>query len=132
MWDVGDVGCWGCGMLVMWDVGDVGSSGCGMFGMWDVPDVGCSGCGMFGMWEVQDVGCGMLAGIWSVDLQNAYNGDINKFILLLTKGVYPIYNWERFNIRSLPDEKAFYSKLNLEDVTDKYNVHARKVLKNLN
>ena len=81
------------------------------------------------MW---DVGCGMLAGSWYVDLQNAYNGDINKFILLLRKGVYPIYNWERFNIRSLPDEKAFYSKLNLEDVTDKYNVQARKVLKNLN
>ena len=31
----------------MWDVGDVGCSGCGMFGMWDV------GCGMFaGMWDV--------------------------------------------------------------------------------
>ena len=34
MWNVGDVGCWGCGMLGMWDVRDVGS---GMFaGMWDV------------------------------------------------------------------------------------------------
>ena len=31
MWDVGDVGCWGCGKFGMWDVG------CGMFaGMWDV------------------------------------------------------------------------------------------------
>ena len=46
MWDFGDVGCWGCGMLGMWDVGDVG---CGMFaGMWDVDlqnagdHVGCS------------------------------------------------------------------------------------------
>ena len=52
MWDVGDVGCWGCGMLGMWDVGDVGCSGCGMFGMWDVRDVGCAGCGMFGMWDI--------------------------------------------------------------------------------
>ena len=24
MWDVGDVGCWGCGLMEMWDVGDVG------------------------------------------------------------------------------------------------------------
>ena len=55
----------------MWDVGDVGCSGCGMFGMWDVGDVGCSGCGMFGMWDVRDVGCGMFAGMWDVDLQNA-------------------------------------------------------------
>ena len=38
-WDVGDVGdveCWGCGMLEMWDVGDVGCGGYGMFVMWDV------------------------------------------------------------------------------------------------
>ena len=46
MWDVGDVGCSGCGMLGMWDVQDVGCLGCGMCGMWDVRDVGCSGCGM--------------------------------------------------------------------------------------
>ena len=52
----------------MWNVGDVGCSGCGILGMWDVGDVGCSGCGMFGMW---DVGCGMFAGMWDVDLQNA-------------------------------------------------------------
>ena len=55
MWDVGDVGCWRCGMLEMWDAGDVG---CGMFGMWDVRDVGCLGCGM---WDVGCLlGCGML------------------------------------------------------------------------
>ena len=45
-------------MLGMWDVGDVGCWGCGMFGMWDVRDVGCSGCGM---WDVECLpGCGML------------------------------------------------------------------------
>ena len=33
-------------MCGMWDVGDVGCSGCGMFGKWDVGDVGCLGCGM--------------------------------------------------------------------------------------
>ena len=35
MWDVGDVECLGCGMLVMWNVRDVGCSACGMW------DVGC-------------------------------------------------------------------------------------------
>ena len=39
-------------MLEMWNVSDVGCWGCGMFGMWDVWDVGC------GMWDVcWDVGC---------------------------------------------------------------------------
>ena len=46
IWDVEDVGCWGCGMLKMWDVGDVEYSGCRMFGLWDGGDVECSGCGM--------------------------------------------------------------------------------------
>ena len=62
------------------------------------------------------------------------NGDINKFILLLRKRVYPyeyMDNWEIINERSLPDEKAFYSKLNLEDVTDKDYAHAQKVFKEL-
>ena len=67
------------------------------------------------------------------------NEDINKFILLLRKGVYPyeyMDSWERFNETSLPDKKAFYSELNLEDITDKDYAHAQKVfeefkLKNL-
>ena len=47
MWDVGDVGCWGCVMLGMWDVRDVGCSRCGIFGMWNVRDVGSLlGCRM--------------------------------------------------------------------------------------
>ena len=45
-------------------------------------------------------------------------------------------SWERFNETSLPNKKSFYSKLNLEDITDKDYVHAQKVfeefkLKNL-
>ena len=39
-------------MCGKWDVGDVGCVGCGMFGMWDVWKVGCWGCGIFGMWDV--------------------------------------------------------------------------------
>ena len=66
------------------------------------------------------------------DIHQFCNREINKFILLLRKGVYPIYNWEGFNERPLPDEKAFYSKLNLEDITVKDYAHTRKVLKNSN
>ena len=50
------------------------------------------------------------------------NGDLNKFVLLLRKGVYPyeyMDKWERFDETLLPDKKAFYSELNLEDITDK-------------
>ena len=36
-------------------------------------------------------------------------------------------SWERFNETSLPDKKAFYSKLNSEDITDKDYAHAQKV-----
>ena len=57
------------------------------------------------------------------------NGDTNKFLLLLRKGIYPyeyMDSWERFNETSLPDNKSFYSKLNLEDITDKHYVHAQE------
>ena len=36
-------------------------------------------------------------------------------------------SWERFHETSLPDKKAFYSELNLEDATDKDIEHAQKV-----
>ena len=58
------------------------------------------------------------------------NGDRNKFALLLRKGVYPyeyMDSWERFDRTSLPDKEAFYSKLNLEDITDKDYARAQKV-----
>ena len=47
------------------------------------------------------------------------NGDLNKFILFLRKGVYPyeyMDSWQRFNETSLPDKEAFYSNLNMEDI----------------
>ena len=67
------------------------------------------------------------------------SGDLNKLVLLLRKGVYPyeyMDSWERFNETSLPDKKAFYSELNIEDITDRDYAHAQKVfeefkLKNL-
>ena len=39
------------------------------------------------------------------------NGNINEFILLLRKAVYPyeyMDNWKRFDEKSIPDEKEFY------------------------
>ena len=41
-------------------------------------------------------------------------------------------SWERFNEKSLPDKRAFYSELNLADITDKDYAHAQKVFKELN
>ena len=62
------------------------------------------------------------------------NGDINKFILLLRKGVYPyeyMNSWERFDETSLLDKKSFYNELNLEDITDKDYTHVQKVFEEL-
>ena len=45
------------------------------------------------------------------------NGDLNKFILLLRKSVYPyeyMDSWQRSDETSLPDKEAFYSNLNME------------------
>ena len=60
------------------------------------------------------------------------NGDLNKFVLLLRKGVYPyeyMDSWERFNETSLPPKKDFYSELTLDDISDKGYSHAQKVFK---
>ena len=49
------------------------------------------------------------------------NEDLNKFILLLRKSVYPyeyMDNWERFNETSLPSKESFYSNLNMENIDD--------------
>ena len=56
------------------------------------------------------------------------NGDINKFILLLRKGVYPyeyMDSWERFDETSLLNKEDFYSSLNVEDITDIDYRHAK-------
>ena len=49
------------------------------------------------------------------------NNDLNKFMLLLRKGVYPyecLDNWERFNETLLPSKESFYSNLNMENIKD--------------
>ena len=58
------------------------------------------------------------------------DNDINKFILLLRKGVYPyeyMDDWEKFNETKLPEKEEFYSNLNLEDITDADYMHAKRV-----
>ena len=48
------------------------------------------------------------------------NKDINRYVLLLRKGIYPyeyIDSWERFDETSLSDKEAFYSSLNMEGIT---------------
>ena len=57
---------------------------------------------------------------------------INKFVLLLRKGVYPyeyMDTWERFSEISLPSKEDFYSNLNMEDISDIDYRHANNVFK---
>ena len=60
------------------------------------------------------------------------NNDLNKFALLLRKGVY-LYEyadtWERFSEISLPSKEDFYSNLNMEDISDIAYRHANNVFK---
>ena len=63
------------------------------------------------------------------------NKDLNKFTLLLRKGVYPyeyMDSWKRFEYESLPDAESFYSELNNEHITDEDYEHAQKVWSTFN
>ena len=68
-------------------------------------------------------------------LASAYefcNKNLNKFVLLLRKGVYPyeyMDNWERFNETSLPNKESFYSNLNMENIEDIDYRHGNNVFK---
>ena len=60
------------------------------------------------------------------------NNDLNKFVLLLRKGVYPyeyMDTWEKFNEISLPSKEDFYDNLNMEDINDIDYRHANNVFK---
>ena len=60
------------------------------------------------------------------------NNDLNTFMLLLRKGVYPyeyMDSWERFNETSLPNKKDFYSNLNMENIDDIDYRHGNNVFK---
>ena len=58
------------------------------------------------------------------------NGNLNKFVMLLRKGVYPyeyMDSWEKFDETTLPLKKDFYSILNLENISDEDYPHAQKI-----
>ena len=60
------------------------------------------------------------------------NKDLNKFILLLRKGVYSyeyMDNWERFNEMSLLSKESFHSDLNMENIEDIDYRHGNNVFK---
>ena len=60
------------------------------------------------------------------------NNDLNKFIVLLRKGVYPyeyMDSWERFNETSLRSKKEFYSNLNMEDIDEIDYRHGNNVFR---
>ena len=58
--------------------------------------------------------------------------DINKFILLLRKGIYTYEHmdkWKNFGETLLPNKEDFYSRLNMVDITNVGYVHTKKVYK---
>ena len=60
------------------------------------------------------------------------NNDLNKFVLLLRKSVYPceyMDSWERFSEISLLSKENFYSNLNIEDISDIDYRHANNLFK---
>ena len=55
------------------------------------------------------------------------NNDINKFIFLSRKDVYPYEDMgEKFTETTLPEKEKFYSKLNVEDITYADYMYAKR------
>ena len=58
--------------------------------------------------------------------------DLNKFIMLLRKGVYPyeyMGQWDKFNEELTPSKESFYSSLTLENITEVDYIHAKNIFK---
>ena len=69
------------------------------------------------------------------NIYNYCNGDIDKFMLLLRKGIYPyeyIDDWSRPDEEQLPDKSDFYSCLNMEEISGIDYRHAEKVFNKFN
>ena len=63
---------------------------------------------------------------------NFSNNDINKFILLLKKSVYPyeyMDDWGRFGKTTLPKKEEFCRNLNMVEITDADYMHGKTVCK---
>ena len=61
--------------------------------------------------------------------------DLNKFLILLRKGVYPyeyMDGWNKFNEKVLPSKESFYSSLTMEDISKTDYAHANNVFKKFN
>ena len=60
------------------------------------------------------------------------NNDLNKFVMLLRKGVYPyeyMDGWDKFNETSIPSKESFYSNLTMENITEMDYIHANNAFK---
>ena len=63
------------------------------------------------------------------------DNDLNKFLILLRKGVYPyeyMDGWNKFNEKALPGKESFYSSLTLENISEVDYTHANNVFKKFN
>ena len=61
--------------------------------------------------------------------------DINKFLMLFRKGIYPyeyMDSWNKFNQDKLPAMNNFYSELIMENITNSAYRHAQRVFKTFN
>ena len=59
-----------------------------------------------------------------------YSNDIDKFLLLLRKEIYPyeyMHKWSRFNEWENPPFKKYYSRLNLSNINKEDYLHSPKV-----
>ena len=65
------------------------------------------------------------------------DNDLDKFIMLLRKGVYPyeyIDGWDKFNEKIIPGKDSFYSNLTLENISETdyaNNAFKRFIINNL-
>ena len=60
---------------------------------------------------------------------------MNKFMILLRKGVYPyeyMDEWDKFNEKELRSKGSFYSNLTMEDISDTDYAHVSNVFKKFN
>ena len=63
------------------------------------------------------------------------DNDLDKFIMLLRKGVYPygyMDGWDKFNEKIIPGKELFYSNLTLENISETDYAHANNVFKKFN